>query len=196
MLTRTQQGVVLLLTLLLLFFFFLTFSPFPPNLGKPINETRPFVSSSASDQEVWIEVDGEVKNRGVWPAAKGETIRDVLKKAGGTQGNLSLPADLMNTKMDKNIRVHVIAGKEGQGSVLLQPLDPPKMKALSIPVNINTANAEDLNILPGVGPITAQAIIAFRETHGSFSALEDLLQVKGIGPKKFASLRPHITIQD
>jgi competence protein ComEA len=70
------------------------------------------------------------------------------------------------------------------------------MKVLSIPVNINTAGVEDLDILPGVGPKTAQAIIEFRETRGKFSAVEDLLQVKGVGPKKFAALRPHITIQD
>jgi competence protein ComEA len=193
---RTQQRVVLFLILLLLLFFFLTFSPFSPNPGNSINGTRPLVSISSPNQEVWIEIEGEVKNRGVWPAAKGETIRDVLKKAGGAQGNLSLPADSMTAKIEKSLHVHVVVEKEGQGNVLIEPLDPPKMKVLSIPININTAKTEELNILPGVGPITAQAIIDFRETHGKFSVLEDLLKIKGIGPKKFASIRPHITIRD
>jgi competence protein ComEA len=75
-------------------------------------------------------------------------------------------------------------------------LDPPKMKVLSIPININTAKVEELDILPGVGPKMAQAIIDFREAHGKFSALEDLQKVKGFGPKKFAAIRPHITLAD
>jgi len=194
--TRAQQGVVLFLSLLLSLFFFLTFLPFSSNPGNPANGIRPIASDTPSNQEVWIEVDGEVKNRGVWSIGKGQTVREAIEKAGGAQGNLSLPADSMNAKMEKSARLHVVAEKGGQGKVLLQPLDPPKMKVLSIPVNINTAKAEELDILPGVGPTTAQAIVDFRETHGKFSALEDLLQVKGIGPKKFASLRPHITIQD
>jgi competence protein ComEA len=194
--TRAQQGVVLFLSLLLSLFFFITYPLFSSNPGNPGNGTRPIVSNTPSNQEVWIEVDGEVTNRGVWPMEKGQTVREVLEKAGGAQRNLSLPAEAMNAKMEKSARLHVVAEKEGQGKVLLQPLDPLKRKVLSIPVNINTAKAEELDILPGVGPMTAQAIVDYRETHGKFSALEDLLQVKGIGPKKFVSLRPHITIQD
>ena len=58
------------------------------------------------------------------------------------------------------------------------------------------AKMEELDILPGVGPKMAQAIIDFREAHGKFSTLEDLQKVKGFGPKKFAAIRPHITLAD
>jgi len=88
-----------------------------------------------------------------------------------------------------------VAG-EGEGRVSLHPFDPLKKKVLSIPVNINTANAEELDILPGVGPKMAQAIVEFRKANGKFSALEDLQKVKGLGPKKFAAIRPHITLTD
>ena len=70
------------------------------------------------------------------------------------------------------------------------------MKVLSIPININTAKAEELDILPGVGPKMAQAIVDFREAHGKFSTLEDLQKVKGLGPRKFAAIRPHVTLTD
>jgi competence protein ComEA len=194
--TRAQQGVVLFLSLILSIFLFLTSPPVSPNPGAPAEGIRGDIASNPVNQTIWVEVDGAVPSRGIWSVEKGQTVREVLEKAGGTQRDLSLPAEAIGAKLDKNSRLHVLADKEGQGKVLVQSLDPPKMKVLSIPVNINTAGVEDLDILPGVGPKTAQAIVEFRETRGKFSAVEDLLQVKGVGPKKFASLRPHITVQD
>ena len=62
-------------------------------------------------------------------------------------------------------------------------------------VNINTATAEQLAYLPGVGPKTAEEIIAYREANGAFKKLTDLMQVKGIGDKTFERLQPYITIE-
>jgi competence protein ComEA len=194
--TRAQQRVVLFLGLLLSLLLFLTSFPLVRNPGDRVEEIRPIASDTGGNPKVWVEVGGSVRNRGVWPVEKGQTVREVLAKVGGVQGNLSIPAGSMGARVDKNARLQILAEKDGQGTVLLQPLEPPKMKILSIPVNINTAGVEDFDILPGVGPKTAQAIVEFRETHGKFSSLEDLLQVRGIGPKKFDSLRPHITLQD
>ena len=60
-------------------------------------------------------------------------------------------------------------------------------------VNINTATAAELDTLPGIGPVKAQSIIAYREANGSFSSIEDLILVDGIGEKTMAELRPLIT---
>jgi len=62
-------------------------------------------------------------------------------------------------------------------------------------VNINTAGAEELDSLPGVGPATAAAILEFRREHGPFQRVEDLLEVRGIGEKKLARMRDRITLQ-
>jgi competence protein ComEA len=62
------------------------------------------------------------------------------------------------------------------------------------PVNLNTATVTELMQLPRVGPRTAQRIIAFRQEHGPFQRLEDLMNVKGIGEKTFKRLRPYITV--
>jgi comEA protein len=62
-------------------------------------------------------------------------------------------------------------------------------------ININTATAEDLGRLPGVGPATAQRIIEFRVRHGRFTSVEELTKVKGIGPKKLEKLRPYVTVR-
>jgi competence protein ComEA len=69
------------------------------------------------------------------------------------------------------------------------------LKVLSVPIPLNTATAEELDILPGIGPKTAEAIVEFREKNGKFASPDDLLQVPGIGPKKLAALKPHITVE-
>ncbi len=61
-------------------------------------------------------------------------------------------------------------------------------------VNINTASADQLQLLPRVGPALAQRIVEFRAANGPFKAPEELARVKGIGEKKFALLQPHVSI--
>lgn len=61
-------------------------------------------------------------------------------------------------------------------------------------VNINSANAEQLMLLPRVGPSIAQRIVEFREQNGRFKAVEDLMLVRGIGEKTFALIEPHIAV--
>ena len=66
--------------------------------------------------------------------------------------------------------------------------------APSGPVNINTASAEELDTLPGIGPAMAQRIIEFRETEGAFTSIEDIKKVKGIGEAKFEKMKDKICI--
>lgn len=61
-------------------------------------------------------------------------------------------------------------------------------------VNLNTASREDLEGLPGVGPVTAEKIVAWRTEHGAFTAVDELLDVDGIGSKTLAELAPLVTL--
>ena len=61
-------------------------------------------------------------------------------------------------------------------------------------VNINTANAEELQRIPGIGPAMAERILDFRKTNGKFTAPEDMLQISGIGEKKFAKMQPYVRV--
>jgi competence ComEA-like helix-hairpin-helix protein len=71
----------------------------------------------------------------------------------------------------------------------------PKKVPPASPLNLNTASAETLQSLPGVGPSTANAIVASREVEGKFQSVEELTRVKGIGSKKLAALRNFVRIQ-
>lgn len=63
-------------------------------------------------------------------------------------------------------------------------------------VNINTASAEELTVLSGVGDVIAERIVAYRDAHGAFTALEELLEVEGIGESKLEAMREQIILED
>jgi len=64
--------------------------------------------------------------------------------------------------------------------------------AADAPVSLGSATPEQLETLDGVGPATAQKIVAYRTEHGGFRSVDDLANVPGIGPKKLAALKPHV----
>jgi len=196
MMTREQQGVVLFLGLLLTLFLALTPGTFFPASSGSLGSLGFPEAESSSNQAVWVELDGPVRNRGMYLIEKGKSARDAVEKAGGTSGGFSLSAESAALKIARSGILKLAGEGEEQGQATLHPLDPAKMKVLSLPVNINTAKADELDILPGVGPRLAQAIIDFRESHGKFSAPEDLQKVKGIGPGKFRAILPHIILAD
>jgi comEA protein len=77
----------------------------------------------------------------------------------------------------------------------LQDHSSPQTTETAALVNLNTATEKDLTLLSGIGPATAKKIIAFRKEHGPFGSIEQITQVKGIGPKKFEQLRDFITVE-
>ena len=193
--SREQQGVILFLTLSLCLFFFLT------GAGS-LKEREPLLSPfqqeafqiPSAGKEFVLELDGNVERRGIIQVESGSTVGEALEKAGGVYGGLSLPKDALGRKIERNSRLSVLPGGEGKGKLLVEALPPTKLKVLSIPISINSATAEELDALPGIGPKMAQAIVEFRERYGSFSSAEDLLQVPGMGAKKLAAFKPHITV--
>jgi competence protein ComEA len=80
--------------------------------------------------------------------------------------------------------------------VVAAPVSADAAKAPAGKVNINTASAEQLASVPGVGPKLAARIVEHRQKSGAFKAVEDILAVKGIGEKSFAKMQPHFTLGD
>jgi len=76
----------------------------------------------------------------------------------------------------------------------LAPTVFAKKKPPAHPININTANSTDLQQVPGIGPSTAQKILDTRKSYGTFKNVDDLLAIKGIGPKKLEKMRKYLTV--
>ena len=86
--------------------------------------------------------------------------------------------------MQKTVEVHHIA----------EP-DPPELAFyIDPPVDVNSADIEELQLLPGIGPVLAKRIITYREQHGRFSSFDSLRNIRGIGPKTIQKLRYYIEL--
>jgi competence protein ComEA len=193
--SREQQGVVLFLSLSLCLLFFLTHPSSSLKEGGKAPVGGELLALPSGGQGIVLEMDGEVGPRGVLQAEAGMTVREALKKTGGVHDQLSFPEEILSQKIEKSSRISIVPEGKGKGRVVIEAMAPARLKVLSVPIPLNTATAEELDTLPGIGPKTAQAIVEYREQKGKFASPEDLLQVPGIGPRKLAALLPHIKIQ-
>jgi comEA protein len=78
-------------------------------------------------------------------------------------------------------------------SVFLSPTSAKK-KPPAAPVNLNTATSEELQLVPGIGPVTAEKILQMRKSYGAFKSVDDLSAIRGIGPKRLEKMRKYLTV--
>ena len=83
---------------------------------------------------------------------------------------------------------------QAAGAVEVRAAEPGKAMLVGV-VNVNTASAEELQLLPGVGPARAKAILEHRRAHGDFGSAEDLLAISGIGERALARIRDHLAFE-
>jgi competence protein ComEA len=149
-------------------------------------------SGATSGAAVTVDVAGKVRRPGVATLPAGSRVVDALRKAGGARAGVDLSAlNLARVLVDgEQILVGrgVPAGGIAAGASTSAP-DP-----VGSLVNLNTATSAQLDTLPGVGPVTAQKILDWRSAHGAFSAVDELLEIDGIGEKTLADLAPHVTL--
>jgi competence protein ComEA len=159
----------------------------------------PSPSALATPQELVVYVCGAVRRPGVYHLAPGARVADLLATAGGAGAKAELQAVNLAARLVDGQQVVVPArGAAGAGATgdtaatgATSAPGPPAPGAL---VNLNTASAQDLDALPGVGPATAQKIIDYRTANGGFKSVADLKNVAGIGDAKFATLQPLVTV--
>jgi competence protein ComEA len=152
-------------------------------------------SSSASATRLVVHVLGAVRDPGLVRLPENSRVQDAIDAAGGLTGRAH-PGELNLAQLVADGQQLVIgttddpAGEVRDGREAGAGSGQPAMATL----DLNRANQAQLEELPGIGPVTAQAILTWRQQHGRFSRIEELQEVDGIGPKTYAQLAPHVRV--
>jgi len=158
-------------------------------------ETGPSATATPASaaSTVTVDVTGKVRRPGVLDLPAGSRVVDAIAAAGGARPGADLTR-LNRARVLVDGEQIVVggpapAGSPGAAAAGTGPASPPE--AL---VNLNTATVDELDTLPEVGPVTAQAILDYRTEHGGFGSVDELLDIEGIGEKTLGKIAPHVTV--
>lgn len=141
--------------------------------------------------EVVVHVAGAVSSPGVYTLPADSRVDDAVRAASATADADLSQLNLAQKLADgQKITVPVAGATPADGSSAATTADSDNGGL----ININTATQEELESLPSIGEVRAQAIITYREEHGGFRTIDELKEVSGIGDKIFADISPHVTV--
>lgn len=151
---------------------------------------------SPTPATIIVDVAGWVRRPGVYDFRQGDRVIDAIRMAGGGRPGADLTSINLAALLTDGQQIVVprkgklAVGGQGAGG---GPGAPGSSGAEPL-INVNTATLDQLESLPGIGPALGQRIIDYRQQHGPFRSVDDLLNVSGIGEKRLADLRPKVTV--
>jgi competence protein ComEA len=137
--------------------------------------------------QVVVDVVGAVRRPGLYHLRQGTRIADAVTRAGGSTPKADLALVNLAAPLADGEQIVVPSRSPVGGAIAASP--PAAGASPTAPLDLNTATAEQLDALPGIGPATAAKIVAFRQAHGAFHAVDELDAVPGIGPSRIAQLK-------
>ncbi len=162
--------------------------------GKPRGEAVQLLPPP-TPAPVMVHVAGAVSEPGMYSLPHGARVKDAVDLAGGlaegADSNLINLAKPINDGMQiwvPSVNVDQIEGNEAEINQKAQNQSQPTRQ-----ININTASQVELESLSGIGPVIAGAIIQYRQEHGAFNKISEIINVSGIGPVVFEKIKPFIT---
>jgi competence protein ComEA len=173
-------------------------APAAPSLSEApaarlrIGGASPNPGANRSSDRIVVHVAGAVRKPGVYSLHADKRIVDAIRQAGGPAANADL--DALNLAAPILDGQQILVPRKGKRSARSLSSHAKPLVYIA-PVNINTASEAELDRLPGVGPATARKIVEYRAQSGPFSTPDDLLNVKGIGPKKLARMRDSVRVR-
>lgn len=168
----------------------------PPDEAGPGAAGSRKGATTTTEALIFVQVAGAVARPGVYQVPADTRAFQAVMQAGGFTGDADQQAVPLATRLSDGCRLYV----PRQGEVISGPVLSADSSAeggggaSGGPVSLNSANAEQLDSLPGIGPALAQRIISHRETQGPFTSVDQLGDVPGIGQSKMEQLRPHVTL--
>jgi len=156
-------------------------APVVTPLQAPARPAKP-----AAAKLLVIDVAGAVRRSGLYRLRSGSRIDDAIAAAGGVTAKAQLDAVNLAAPVADGEQI-VIPGRGAGGAPAAST--PAAGSAPSAPLDLNSATAEQLEALPGIGPVTAQKILDYRQAHGPFHSVAELEGVPGIGPAHMAQLK-------
>ena len=145
------------------------------------------VDSGGSGGDVVVDVTGAVARPGVYRLPAGARVPDAVDRAGGAEAGALLEAINLAARLADGQQV--VVPRRGPGGSALAATAPGAEEG---PISLGTATVEQLDTIDGIGPVTAQDIVDFRDEHGGLSSIDQLDQVSGIGPATMESLRARL----
>jgi competence protein ComEA len=145
------------------------------------------MSVSTDGEDVVVDVTGEVRSPGVYRLPAGSRVDDAVQRAGGAGPRANLEQINLAARLTDGQQVVVPARVSAALSA-----SSSGDAAADGPISLGTATVEDLDTIEGIGPVTAQKIVDFRDQHGGISSIDELDQIDGIGPATLDSLRSRL----
>jgi competence protein ComEA len=164
-------------------------------VSKPRDGRAVLLRPPPTPEPVVVNIDGAVQVPGVYSLPRDSRVQDAVEMAGGLTDQASPGSINLAALLEDGSQIYIPSFKPGlvsaeeESTVLGMAAD-----GSTIPlVNINQASLDALETLPGIGPVTAQAIISYREEH-PFTRIEEIQKVPGIGPATFERIKVYLTI--
>jgi competence protein ComEA len=173
-------GVVVLLVLVLAGKLLLR--PAHPAVPAPVRVAAPAAHPSAP--MLFVNVVGAVRRPGLYRLKDGSRVADAVTRAGGPTPKAQI--ELLNLAARIADGEQIVVPRRGLAS---SSAAGSGGAVTAGPVHLNSATLEQLDALPGVGPVTAQKILAYRQQHGAFGSVDELDAISGIGPARLETLR-------
>ncbi|MER5361730.1 ComEA family DNA-binding protein [Streptomyces sp. NPDC002785] len=167
-----------------------TSAPAPDGAGVPEPSPGPPTTTGPGGHIV-VDVSGKVRRPGIHQLPSGARVADALRAAGGARPGVDL-AGLNRARVLMDGEQIVVGAPPGLPATSGTGGDAAggSGSPTTGPVSLNRATVEQLDTLPGVGPVLAQHIIDYRTQHGGFRSVDELREVNGIGDRRFADLQP------
>ncbi len=148
-----------------------------------------------TENKIKIYITGEVVSPGVYELSENSRVEDAINVAGGLTEKAVLKNVNLAFVLEDATKIYIPNSSDDENlEIISSEMQNNTSQNKNQKININKANAQDLENVPGIGPSTAEKIIIYRTENGKFSSIDDLKNVTGIGEKKFESIKDYITV--